>query len=104
MRFRTNDEIQKHLAAQRTSGKSIAAYCRLENISQNTFFNWRRRFPEPVVNGPAIPFLKLPFASPGPERLDVTLPNGTKISTPVSFDLHLMREVVRLLAPLRPRQ
>jgi transposase-like protein len=83
---------------------SVAAYCRRENISQNTFFNWRKRFPEGQSDALAVSFLKLPFAQSIAERLGVTLPNGAKISAPVSFDLQLMRGVVRLLAPLRSRR
>jgi transposase-like protein len=104
MRFRTKDEIEKHLSAQRSSGMSISAYCKQENISQNTFFNWRKRFPKRVDTSPTVPFLKLPFAAPAAERLDLTLPNGAQISVPLSFDVPILRDVVRLLAPLRPRR
>jgi len=104
MRFRTKVEIERYLSAQRTSGLSITAYCKQENISQNTFFNWRKRFPDQQLNAPTVPFLKLPFSVPAPERLDLTLPNGAKISAPLLFEVPILRNVVRMLAPLRPRR
>jgi hypothetical protein len=103
MRFRTKDEIERHLAAQKSSGLSIAGYCRQESICENSFFNWRRRFSHCVSAASAVPFLKLPFAAPVTERLDLTLPNGAKISVPVSVDPVGLRKVVRILSPLRPR-
>jgi transposase-like protein len=103
MRFRTKDEIEKHLSAQQSSGLSIAGYCRQESICENTFHNWRKRFPGPASAAPTIPFLKLPFSASTAERLDLTLPNGAKISAPVSFEPESLRMVVRILSPLRPR-
>lgn len=104
MRFRTKDQIQRHLSAQKTSGMTVAAYCRQEDIAQNTFFKWRQRFPSRQNTTQAVSFLKLPIAPPVGDRLDLTLPNGTRISTPLSFDSSILRDVVRLLAPLRPRR
>jgi len=105
MRFRTKEEIQKHLIAQSASGLTIAAYCRQHQISQNTFFNWRKRFfAHPAAPPAAMPFLKLPFAPVPAERLDLTLPNGARISAPLSFDVPILREVIRLLAPLHSRR
>jgi transposase-like protein len=103
MRFRGKDEIKKHLSAQRASGMSIAAYCRQESICENTFYNWRKRFPEPQDTTPAISFLKLPIVPPSASLLELTLPNGARISAPTSFAVDALREVVRVLAPLRPR-
>jgi transposase len=37
MRFRTKDEIEKHLTSQRSSGMSIAAYCRQDPLSGHLF-------------------------------------------------------------------
>jgi hypothetical protein len=33
----------------------------------------------------------------------LTLPNGARISAPLSFSVPILRDVVRFLAPLRPR-
>jgi hypothetical protein len=104
MRFRSKDEIQKHLVAQQTSGMTISAYCRQEKISQNSFFNWCKRFAGPQDISSAIPFLKLPFVAPAVERLDLILPNGARISAPMLFGVPILRDVVRLLAPLRPHR
>jgi hypothetical protein len=101
MRFRTPEEIHRHLSSHRTSGLSVSTYCKREGISQNTFFNWRKR--ERDVPTPPISFFQLPTQSPETQKIDITLPNGSRIIIPVSSDPVFMRQTVRMLAPLRSR-
>ncbi len=102
MRFRTREETERHLATQRTSGMSVAAYCRKEKIAENTFYNWRKRFSEALDSARGVPFIKVPFAAPSSaERIELVLPNGARISMPLGFDVSLLRDVVRVLASLR---
>ena len=47
---------QDRLAQQQESGLSIAAYCKREGISEQTFYGWRKR----LSNGPSpTPFIDL---------------------------------------------
>jgi len=109
MRFRTREEIQQHLASQRSSGLSIAAYCRRESIPPHTFYNWRNKqldrkpIPERSDTTP-VQFLRLPTpVVAGTERIELTLPNGANLLVPPSYDLTALRQMVRMLAPLRSR-
>jgi transposase-like protein len=101
MRFRTPEEIRRHLSSQRTSGLSITAYCKRENISQNTFFNWRKRHREGAV--PLVPFLQLPVQSAEMQKFDLTLPNGSRLALPLPCDPVFLRQTIRMLSGLRPR-
>lgn len=108
MKFRTVEEIQKHLSQQGTSGLSIAAYCDREKIHPNTYYNWRKRFRVARKSGPAqstIPvssFIRLPMqTAPEALRFDLTLPNGVRLLVPISCDMTIFRQTVRIIAPLR---
>lgn len=108
MRFRTSDEIQRHLSSQRTSGLSITAYCKRENIAQQTFFNWRKRQQNRAKvkthsSSSPISFLQIPAQPPEARQFDLVLPNGAHLTMPLSCDMMFLRQAVRLLAPLRPR-
>ena len=108
MRFRTREEIRQHLTSHRSSGLSIAAYCRRENIHPHTFYNWRNKPSDrkPVLERPDTPplqFLRLPTQVSVTERIEITLPNGAKLLVPPDYDLMALRQTVRMLAPLRPR-
>jgi transposase-like protein len=108
MRFRTREEIQQHLTSHRSSGLSIAAYCKLESIPQNTFYKWRNKeadrkaIPE-RSDTPPVQFLRLPTPIAVTDKIEITLPNGAKLLVPPSYDLTALRQAVRILAPLRPR-
>jgi hypothetical protein len=102
MKIRTVEAIHKHLSQQRTSGLSIAAYCEREKIHQNTFYNWRKRFPVARSTVPVSSFIRLPMqTAPESLKIDVTLPNGVRLLVPISCDMTVFRQTVRLLAPLR---
>ena len=107
MRFRTREEILQHLASHRSSGLSIAAYCRRENIPPHTFYNWQKKqsgqkpVPERTGN-PSLQFLRLPSpVMAGTDRIELTLPNGANLVVPPSYDLTTLRPMVRMLASLR---
>jgi len=106
MKFRTAKEIQKLLSQQGTSGLSIAAYCDRKKIHSNTFYNWRKRFPLKSVparsTAPVSSFIRLPMhTAPEPLSFDLTLPNGVRLLAPVSCDMMIFRQAVKILAPLR---
>ena len=108
MGFRKPEEIRRHLHSQRSSGLTIAAYCRREGISQNTFFNWRKRFAgDRSLTSAAVPprvsFLHVGSQPTEGQRFEFSLPNGAGLTAPISCDMDVLRQAVRLLAPLRPR-
>jgi transposase-like protein len=106
MPFRTKTEKEQYLASQRKSGLSISAYCQREGIHQNTFYNWRKRL-GPVKTGcksvAPVSFLQLPSPQPDAQKFDLTLPNGSRLTMPMTCDPSFLRQAIRMLSPLRPR-
>jgi hypothetical protein len=105
---RTADQMGRHRELQRRSGLTIKAYCKRENISPSNWWYWRKRLLSKKHfsdNHPLAPvsFLHLPAQSPDAQKFDLTLPNGSRISMPLSCTPDYLRQVVRTLSVLRPR-
>jgi len=108
MRFRTLEEIRRHLSCQRTSGLSIAAYCKRDGVAPNTFFNWKKRHRDSTddfhrSNAGPVSFLQLPTQSAENQKFDLTLPNGSRLAMPLPCDPAFLRQTIRMLSGLRPR-
>ncbi len=108
MRFRKLEEIRRHFLTQHTSGLTIAAYCKRENISSSSWWYWRKRLQnaKPVSADHSVSpvsFLQLPMQALETPKFDCTLPNGVRLILPVSCDMLFLRKTIRMLAPLRPR-
>ena len=85
------------LADQRTSGLSIAAFCRRRQISEASFFNWRRRLARPAAPND---FVAVNVALPqlAPCSCEVTLPNGCRVTVPPGFDPVSLKEILAALS------
>jgi hypothetical protein len=105
---RTADQMRRHRELQRKSGLTIKAYCKRENINPSIWWYWRKRllskklFHNTSIQ-PPVSFLQLPTQSPDVQKIDLTLPNGARISMPLSCTPDFLRQVVRTLSCLRPR-
>jgi len=100
--------MRRHRKLQRRSGLTIVAYCKGEGINPSRWWYWRKRLlsKQRIVNHPAdapVSFLQLPTLSPDAQKFDLTLPNGARISMPLSCPPDFLRQVVRTLSCLRPR-
>jgi hypothetical protein len=89
---------QPIISAQLTSGLSIAAYCRREQISQPSFFAWRRR-----LAGPAAGFVEVETLLPTAGEtlrapaIELRLGGGRRLVVRKGFDRDLLAEVVQAL-------
>jgi transposase-like protein len=101
MRLRTHEEIRHHLSSQHSSGLSVSAYCKREGICQNTFFNWRKRARD--AQTPPVSFLQLPAQPVEQQKFELTLPNGSRLSVPLSCEPTFLRQTIRMVSGLRPR-
>lgn len=85
---------QAKLADWRRSGLSIAAWCRKNAVSYQTFLYWRRRLDDRRPDA-AGTFLQLCVpADPEPIALEC---NGIFVHVPMGFDPRLLREILTLL-------
>jgi len=99
---------------QKTSGLSIAAFCREHNVPPSSFYQWKRKLKgkesldkksgaekqidPPAANARFVP-LNLP---PGPRQprtgCEVVLPDGCRILVPNGCDASWLGELLDLLA------
>jgi hypothetical protein len=104
----TADQMRRHQELQRKSGLTIKAYCKRANINPSIWWYWRKRllskklFRNTSIQ-PPVSFLQLPTQSPDTQKFDLVLPNGARISMPLSCQPDFLRQVVRALSFLRPR-
>jgi transposase-like protein len=88
---------------QRSSGLSVAGFCRREGVPASSFFAWKRRLAEQgSQQGPA--FVELVSAAParvqGDQPLELLLGHDRRLLIRRGFDGQVLREVVRALEGL----
>ncbi len=87
---------------QKSSGLSVQAFCVAENINPATYYYWRKRLQlnENPETSRLIPVcIEKPKHHSGTNlgNLELTYPNGVRISIPQSYELNLIRELVLIL-------
>ena len=106
---RTAEQMQRHRELQRKSGLTIASYCKREDINLSSWWYWRKRLvsrtnsDKHVTSHAQVSFLQLPTQLPEPQKIDLTLPNGARVSLPLSCEPVFLRQTIRMLSGLRPR-
>lgn len=81
------------LDEQSSSGESIAAFCRRRDVSQASFYSWRKRFRE----SEAASFVSVSVV--GGSELEVQFPCGVTMRVPRDYEL-----VRCVVAALRDRE
>jgi hypothetical protein len=83
----------------KTSGLSVRDFCSRENLSEPSFYSWRRtlaqRDAQPTAAPPFIPVHVLP-ATP-PLTLELLLRSGHTLRVPAGFDADQLRAIVAAL-------
>jgi len=87
---------------RRSSGLTVHAFCEAENLNLATYYYWhqRLRFKESEETPTLIP---ISIEKPGQhsevnrENLELTYPNGVRISVPRHSELNLIRELILIL-------
>ncbi len=85
---------------QRTSGLSISAFCRKRDVSEASFFSWRRRLTQRDQGDTAAKFVPLTFDTPATATrpgCEVVLPDGCRIIAPIQCDVNWLREILEAL-------
>lgn len=94
------------LRRQRGSGLSIAEFCRREDVSQASFFHWRRRLGEAHGKGrrsgrssPRPTFLPVEIAAlPPPAQIEIELPGGAVVRLPAGAADDLIASAIAAVA------
>ena len=92
----------------RRSGLSVAEFCRQEQVSQPSFFNWRNRLSPQLAStnrGPSRSsgspdrrprFVQLPAVPwPGSEEIRIALPGGALVTLPLQAAAELVTTAIR---------
>ena len=99
---KTIAEATTMMENRQSSGLSVQAFCEAENINLATYYYWRKRLQ--LNDNPAtsrlIPVcIEKPGQHPGRnmESLELTYPNGVRLSVPPGCELNLIRELVLIM-------
>ena len=100
-------EWRKRVDRWRRSGLSVAEFCRQEQISQPSFFHWRKRLAgQGVITARRRPqrvdrdrqarrFLQLPAGWPAIEGIEIALPGGAIVKLPVQIGIERLTAAIR---------
>ncbi|MEI6680191.1 MAG: hypothetical protein WCL21_16400 [Mariniphaga sp.] len=99
---RTMAEATTMMENRLTSGLSVQAFCVAENINPATYYYWRKRqkLNENPESSRLIPVcIEKPKHHSGTNRenLELTYPNGVRLSVPSGCELNLIRELVLIM-------
>lgn len=90
------------LEEHRSSGESIAAFCRARKLSQASFYGWRHKIASsPTDDGsssssrPLFVSVPLPDSVPPSGQFEVQLPNGIRVSVPPQFDMAVLASLLQ---------
>ena len=90
------------IGQQQTSGLTVREFCFAEHISPANFYYWRKRLlldenPEAPTFVPVCIEKPKRLLEPVPENLELTYPNGVRISVSTKCELNLIRELVLIM-------
>jgi hypothetical protein len=104
----TPEDMLRHRKAQGTSGLTIEDYCKREGISPTSWWYWRKRLLSRTSTissrtDSAAPFLQLTPKIAETQRMEIALPNDSRITIPLGCDPDFLHKTIRMLSGLRPR-
>jgi hypothetical protein len=99
---RTLEEAAAMIERRRSGGLTIHAFCEAENINVATYYYWHQRLKskeseETSVLVPINIERSVQRCESNSESLELTYPNGVRISVPRYSELNLIRELILIL-------
>jgi len=96
---------RERIGRWKRSKLTVTEFCRQEQVSQPSFFQWRKRLIDESAKAHEPPrFVELrPVAWPAMPSVQITLPSGAVVTLPGSISTELMTAVVRA-AMIDPRE
>ena len=97
---RTLDEAATLIERQQTSGLNVQAFCKKEKLNLATYYYWHQRLRKMPGSTKIIPVsIEKPkqLLVSGKEVIEITYPNGVRLSIPLGFELNLIRQLISIL-------
>ncbi len=99
---RTLTEVAAMIERRQSSGLTVRAFCEAENLNLATYYYWhqRLRFKENEETPMLVPIsIEKPMqhSESNRESLELTYPNGVRISVPRNSEMNLIRELILIL-------
>lgn len=99
---RTIEVATAMMENRQSSGLSVQAFCVAKNINPATYYYWRKRLllNENQETSRLIPVCiekSKQHSGTNRENIELTYPNGVRLSIPQSYELNLIRELVLIL-------
>ena len=88
------------IQGQATSGKSVAAYCREQGVSQSQYYRWRRRYGAGATGGAEPGFVELTRVDAPVSRSGVVVVtnHGWRLELAPGFDVSTLEQVLAVVA------
>jgi hypothetical protein len=98
-------EWRDRLRRFRRANLSVSEFCRREQVSVPSYYHWRRKLAEATwkVDARRQPATFIPVQVAGPADLQVTFPNGARLTLP-ALDHELVRMSLEVIARTRTFQ
>lgn len=85
---------------QKLSGLNVQEFCKKEKLNLATYYYWHQRLrkkPEDLKIIPVSIEKTKQLAVSSKEVIELTYPNGVKLSIPSGFEVNLIRQLVTIL-------
>jgi hypothetical protein len=94
---------------QEASGLPVSAFCRKRDLSQGSFYRWRRKLTQCEHGDAAAEFVRedavakfIPVALDAPPTVarsgcEIVLPDGCRIIVPIECDANWLREILEVM-------
>ena len=96
------DHWRSLMGEQRSSGLSVAEFCRRQSISAPSFYDWRRRLQadEKECSTGSFVSMTLPAGRVGSDALELQFGNGITLRIPVECDERALKRVLQVAMSL----
>ena len=94
------EQWHRIIEGQRSSGLTVAAYCRDRGVTEGSFYTWKRRLRSPAKSNrssaPVFVEVKPPKTA-AVEAIEICLNRGRRLLVRRGFDADLLMDLVRIL-------
>jgi transposase-like protein len=94
---RNSNQWQEIIAQQKSSGESVAVYCREQDLCEKSFYAWRRRLGK-RTGAKLKDFIKVTIpAKTDKESIHIKTPGGYCLEVPEGTDSSFVKNIIAVL-------